>query len=169
MRPRRVAGASGPPFNFTVRSCATVLPVFLRHPLLPVIAMVAITAVVWVRLYVQRIGEMRRRRIRPSDLATSRQAASVLQDVSAADNLRNLFEVPVLFYVFCLALYATQWQNALVLAGCWLYVALRGVHSAIHCTYNNVMHRFYVYLISTVLLFALWAWFGIVIVSGRSL
>lgn len=142
------------------------LPMFLRHPLLPVVAMVAITAVVWLRLYVQRIGEMRRRRIPPGDLATSRQAANVLQDVSAADNFRNLFEVPVLFYVFCLALYATQGQNALVLGGCWLYVALRAAHSAIHCTYNNVMHRFYAYLTSTVLLFGLWAWFGIAILSA---
>jgi len=35
------------------------------------------------------------------------------------------------------------------------------VHSAIHCTYNNVMHRFFVYVTSTVLLFGLWAWLGI--------
>ena len=141
----------------------------LRHPLLPAVAMVAITAVVWVLLYSQRIGEMRRRRIPPSDLATSRQAASVLQDVSAADNFRNLFELPVLFYVFCLALYATHLQDALVLGGCWMFVALRAAHSAIHCTYNNVMHRFYVYALSTMLLFALWGWLGIELVGERSL
>lgn len=137
----------------------------LRHPLLPMVAMAAITAVVWVRLYVQRIGEMRRRRIPPGDLASSRQAAGVLRDVSAADNFRNLFEVPVLFYVLCLALYATQEWGALVLGGSWLFVGLRALHSAIHCTYNNVLHRFYVYVTSTVLLFALWTWFGITIVS----
>jgi hypothetical protein len=142
---------------------------FLRHPLLPAVAMVAITAFVWVQLYVQRIGEMRRRRIPPADLATSRQAASVLQDVSVADNFRNLFEVPVLFYVFCLALYATRLQDALVLAGCWMFVALRAAHSTIHCTYNNVIHRFYVYALSTMLLFALWGWLGIELVGGRSL
>jgi hypothetical protein len=143
--------------------------VFLRHPLLPAVAMVAITAFVWVQLYVQRIGEMRRRRIPPADLATSRQAASVLQDVSVADNFRNLFEVPVLFYVFCLALYATHLQDALVLAGCWMFVALRAAHSTIHCTYNNVIHRFYVYALSTMLLFALWGWLAIELVGGRSL
>jgi len=123
--------------------------------------MVALTAVVWVRLYVQRIGEMRRRRISAGELATARQAATVLQDVNAADNFRNLFEVPVLFYVLCLALYVTHRQGAALLALCWLFVALRAVHSAIHCTYNNVMHRFFVYVTSTVLLFGLWAWLGI--------
>jgi len=123
--------------------------------------MVALTAIVWVRLYVQRIGEMRRRHIAPGELATARQAATVLQDVSAADNFRNLFEVPVLFYVLCLALYMTHRQGAVWLALCWLFVALRAVHSAIHCTYNNVMHRFFVYVTSTVLLFGLWVWLGI--------
>jgi hypothetical protein len=132
-----------------------------RHPLLPAAAMVALTAVVWVHLYVQRIGEMRRRRISASELATARQAATVLQDVTAADNFRNLFEVPVLFYVLCLALYVTHRQGAALLALCWLFVALRAVHSAIHCSYNNVMHRFFVYVTSTVLLFGLWAWLGV--------
>ena len=123
--------------------------------------MVALTAVVWVRLYVQRIGEMRRRQISPGELATARQAATVLHDVSAADNFRNLFEVPVLFYVLCLALYVTHRQDAVLLTLCWLFVALRAMHSAIHCTYNNVMHRFLVYVTSTVLLFGLWVWLGI--------
>ncbi|HEY6925050.1 MAG TPA: MAPEG family protein [Steroidobacteraceae bacterium] len=130
-------------------------------PLLPTVAMVAVTAVVWVRLYVQRIREMRRRRIAPGQLATSRQAASTLHDTSAADNFRNLFEVPVLFYVLCLGLYATHLGGVLLLSGCWLFVALRAVHSVIQCTYNNVMHRFYVYFISTVLLFVLWAWLAV--------
>jgi len=119
--------------------------------------MVAVTAVVWVRLYVQRLGEMRRRHIAPDQLATSRQAAGTLHDTSAADNFRNLFEVPVLFYALCLAMYATHRGGVVLLAGCWLFVALRAVHSVIQCTYNNVMHRFYVYFASTVLLFALWA------------
>jgi hypothetical protein len=135
--------------------------VFPRHPLLPAAAMVALTALVWLRLYAQRIGEMRRRRLSPGELATARQAANTLQDERAADNFRNLFEVPVLFYALCLALYATHRQTSVLLALCWLFVALRAVHSAIHCTYNNVMHRFFVYLISTVLLFGLWAWLGI--------
>jgi hypothetical protein len=137
-----------------------------RHPLLPAAAMVALTAVVWVRLYVQRIGEMRRRRISAGELATAPQTATVLQDVTAADNFRNLFEVPVLFYVLCLALYVTHRQGAALLALCWLFVALRAVHSAIHYTYNNVMHRFFVYVTSTVLLFGLWAWLGIQLAGG---
>ena len=35
----------------------------------------------------------------------------------------------------------------------WLYVALRYAHSAIHCTYNRVMHRFAVFIASMLVLF----------------
>jgi hypothetical protein len=135
-------------------------------PLLPTFAMVAVTAAVWVRLYVQRIREMRRRRIAPDQLATSRQAASTLHDTSAADNFRNLFEVPVLFYALSLTLYATHRGGCFLLGGCWLFVALRAVHSAIQCTYNKVMHRFSVYFASTVLLFVLWAWLAVELIRA---
>src|SRR5882672_8213449 len=119
--------------------------------------MVLVTAAVWVRLYFERIGEMRQRCIPARQLATSRQAAAALEKVNSADNLRNLFEIPVLFYTLCLALYVTKLGSPITLAGSWLYVLLRATHSAIHCTYNNVMHRFYVYAVSTALLFLLWA------------
>lgn len=130
------------------------------NALLPAVALVAVTAAVWVRLYVVRIGEMRRNGIAPQSLATSPLAGAALKDVRASDNFRNLFEVPVLFYVLCLALAVTDTHSRFLDLGPWLYVALRAVHSAIHCSYNRVMHRFAVYASSTVLLFCMWGSFG---------
>ena len=131
----------------------------------PCIALVALTVIVWVRLYVERIGEMRARRIRPQALSTSRETAQTLQNLNAADNFRNLFEVPVLFYVLCIALAVTQSVTPLTLWGAWIYVALRTAHSFIHLTYNRVMHRFVAYALSTLLLFAMWVGFGIRLLS----
>ena len=128
--------------------------------LLPCVALVALTAIVWVRLYVDRIGEMRSRRIRAQALATSREAQT-LQRVNAADNFRNLFEVPVLFYALCIALAATGMATTFFVVGAWAYVLLRAVHSFIHITYNRVMHRFTVYVLSTVLLFVMWCAFAV--------
>lgn len=127
--------------------------------LYPAAALVALTAVVWVRLYIDRIGEMREKRIDAQDLATAAATAQALRRVQASDNLRNLFEVPVLFYALC-ALVVAKGVNApdLVL-GAWVYVGLRCIHSFIHITYNRVMHRFVVYAASTVLLFTLWGVF----------
>lgn len=125
--------------------------------LLPCLGMVALTAAVWVRMYVERLGEMRARRIPAEAVSTSRQAAEKLQKVNAADNFRNLFEVPVLFYAFCLTTLASQAVTPGFVMAAWLYVVLRTAHSAIHCSYNNVIHRFVVYSVSTLLLFGMWA------------
>lgn len=132
----------------------------------PCLAMIGITAIVWIRLYVERIGEMRTRGIQPQDIATSRQAAALLQNVKAAENFQNLFEVPVLFYVLSVLLIATHSVSTLFVVGAWLFVILRGLHSLVHCTYNHVMHRFILYVLSTLTLFALWAMFAIQILNS---
>ena len=129
--------------------------------ILPAIALVLLTAIVWVRLYVERIRELRQRRIDPQSIATAASAAQMLQRVQASDNFRNLFEVPVLFYALCAVLASAQHVSAFFVIGAWLYVALRYVHSFIHLTYNRVMHRFAVYVLSTVILFVLWGVFGV--------
>ncbi|MEQ1527387.1 MAG: MAPEG family protein [Gallionella sp.] len=99
---------------------------------LPCVALVVLTAMVWIRLYVERIGEMRARRIRPQVLASAREVTQALQNVNAADNFRNLFEVPVLFYVLCISLAVTQLATPLDILAAWSFVALRAAHSLIH-------------------------------------
>ena len=61
--------------------------------LLPVCVMAGITFLVWVRLYLVRIPEMRRRRIHPQSVATSTSKAGVYEDTRASDNFINLFEI----------------------------------------------------------------------------
>ena len=124
--------------------------------ILPCLAMIGITVVVWIRLYFERVGEMRLRRIPAQAIASSREAAKRLHNTKAADNFRNLFEIPVLFYVLCILAFAAQMATPLLVAGAWTFVALRAIHSLIHCTYNRVMHRFLVYVLSTLILFAMW-------------
>ena len=65
-----------------------------------------------------------------------------------SDNFKNLFELPVLFYALSLYLFVTgQVDGAYVAAG-WIFAAFRVLHSAVHCTFNHVMLRFNLYLIS---------------------
>jgi hypothetical protein len=123
---------------------------------LPCGAMVGLTALVWLKLYWDRIGEMRARRIHAQELATARAAAGRLERPEAADNFRNLFEVPVLFYVLCIALVLDGGSTPGFVTAAWAYVALRSLHSLIHVTYNRVVHRFVVYVASTLLLFGMW-------------
>ena len=122
----------------------------------PAIAMVALTVVVWFRMYTTRIAQMKRERIHPQSVALSAQSAAKLTDSKAADNFRNLFELPVLFYLAVVVAAQTAQAGVLTLTLAWSFVVLRVVHSAIHCSYNKVIHRFYVYVAGGMVLWALW-------------
>jgi hypothetical protein len=124
---------------------------------LPCAALVGVTAIVWLKMYADRLGEMRARGVDPQSLSTARASAGRLERTQAADNFRNLFEVPVLFYLLCAALAVSGGSSPGFVAGAWAYVALRALHSLIHVSYNRVVHRFLVYVASTLLLFVMWA------------
>jgi len=119
-------------------------------------AQVLLTATIWVCMYAARLSEMRTRGIDPQSVKTAREAAGVLEDVAAADNFRNLFEVPVLFFAVGCLLAMTDHVTDLQLIMAWAFVSLRAVHSLIHVTYNRVVHRFTAYALSTLCVFAMW-------------
>ncbi|MCL1633499.1 MAPEG family protein [Luteimonas sp. SX5] len=131
----------------------------------PAFALVALTFLVWCRLYIVRIGQMRRERIHPQTVATSAQAAAKLTDSRAADNFRNLFELPVLFYMALAIAALTDSATPVLMALAWAFVALRFAHSAIHCGYNKVMHRFMAYMAGAAVLWLLWAYLAFLLLS----
>lgn len=133
---------------------------------LPAFAMVALTVVVWLRMYFARIAQMKRERIHPQAVATSAQSAAMLTDSRAADNFRNLFELPVLFYLALVVAALTGQTGAFVLILAWLFVALRVLHSVIQCSYNKVMHRFRAYLAGSIVLWVLWGVLAVGLLRG---
>lgn len=133
----------------------------------PMITLVAITFVVAVRMFLVRIGEMRARKIPPQSVATSRKAAECYQLTSAADNFKNLFELPVLFYALCIALLATDTVTPAQVAHAWLFVMLRAAHSTIQLTYNRVIHRFAVYIAGLATLAVMWVLFALELLYSR--
>ncbi|MGN6513575.1 MAG: MAPEG family protein [Lysobacteraceae bacterium] len=137
-----------------------------RQILFPALAMAGLTFVVWWRMYFMRIGEMKRERIHPQSVATSAQMAARLKDTRAADNFRNLFELPVLFYLALVVAALTRQASTAAVALAWGFVALRVLHSAIHCTYNKVMHRFLAYLAGGLVLWALWGVLAVGLLRG---
>lgn len=102
---------------------------------------------------------MRQKRIHPQAASTSVQMAAKLENVQAADNFRNLLEVPVLFYALGTVALAINHTPGWLAGGLWLFVLLRVLHSGIHCTYNKVMHRLAAFLSGFALLVGLWVWF----------
>ena len=60
-------------------------------------------------------------------------------------------------YALCLYLFATAQVDCGHVAAGWVFVAFRTLHSAVHCTFNLVMLRFYLYLVATL---AVWLMLG---------
>ena len=54
----------------------------------------------------------------------------------------------MLFYALALYLFVTSQVDGLHVAAAWVFVGFRALHSAVHCSVNIVMLRFYLYLVS---------------------
>lgn len=132
----------------------------------PMFALVALTFAVSILMYRRRAGEMRARRIHPQAVATASAMAGKLENVTAADNFRNLFEGPTLFYAACAVALALRLADPLLVALAWAYVAARCAHTAIHVTTNRVMRRFAAFATSHALLALLWIVLAVRVAGG---
>jgi hypothetical protein len=144
------------------------MPSNALHLVAACLALVLLTVLVGVRLLHTRVREMRRKRLHPQAVATSAQMSARLEDVQAADNFRNLFEVPVLFYALVAIALGMRVTPPWLVAGAWVFVALRVLHSLIHCTYNRVVHRLAAFLAGFALLAGLWVAFFLSLKAGGS-
>ena len=117
----------------------------------PVFAMFFLTLIVWVYMYVRRIRFITSNNFSPEELAPAEFARLSPPEVAnPSDNLKNLFEVPVLFYALAFYLFITNTVDTVYVVAAWIFVAFRALHSVVHCTINVVMVRFYLYLVATV-------------------
>lgn len=128
----------------------------------PTFLLVALVFCVWIALFVQRGGHLRRHPPRPEELATGAAAKRYFEPVEmSANNLANLFEMPVLYFTLVPLLLITRHADHAQVALAWLFVLLRVVHSLIHVARGPVGMRFLVYLLSCIALIAMWIGFAI--------
>lgn len=120
----------------------------------PVIALMLLTMLVWCYMYYLRISFTLKNKIDAQKLASPEQISAALPELvnQPSNNLKNLFEAPVIFYVTCILVTITNNVDTVFVYLAWAYVLLRIIHSLIHCTFNNVMARFCVYFASSILL-----------------
>ena len=133
---------------------------------LPAVAMVLLTILVTFRMFGERVRQVKAEKISFSEIPSSSQMAARFGDTRAADNYRNLFEAPVLFYLALVVAFAAGQVTPLTVGLAWAYVGLRYVHSFIHCGYNRVRDRLYAFFASNLVLWALWGVLGIALLRG---
>jgi hypothetical protein len=125
----------------------------------PMGAMALLTFIVLGFIPASRFRAVSARQVTAEDFKLGESARVPPQVAVTNRNFMNLLELPMLFYVAGLMYYVAGRVDQTALALAWSYVGLRAVHSAIHLTYNNVIHRLSAYALSNAVLMAFWVMF----------
>lgn len=124
--------------------------------LYPMAALVMLTFAVLLVIPYRRFKAAFARQVVADDFKYG-ESKNVPPEVSIPNrNYMNLLEIPLLFYVACITLYVTKSVDTVSLYLAWSYFALRTFHSAVHLTYNKVLHRLALFALSNVVLAVLW-------------
>ena len=136
----------------------------MHSPILaPVVALTAWTLVVWAWMYATRLPAMSRAKIDGTKIVGT-NGAGLRADMVAggeeraswvADNYNHLHEQPTLFYAIAIVHALIGTGDGLNLQIAWAYVALRIVHSLVQNTFNRVLVRFSVFVLSSLCVIAL--------------
>ena len=115
----------------------------------PFLATMILTMVVWMYMYGRRLpfifsNGLDAKQMTPMELAR----LSPPQVSNPSDNLKNLFELPTVFYAIVLYLYVTGRVDAVYVATAWGFFLFRALHSLVHCSFNFIPLRFALYVIS---------------------
>jgi len=126
----------------------------------PTFALVALILAVLMILVTRRLRHIAANPPGSDTFATLESAGAYFRPVEApAANLANLFETPVLFLALVPLLLLTGLAGPAQVMLAWVYVAARGVHSAIQLGSNRVVPRFRAYAASVAVLSAMWIGF----------
>jgi hypothetical protein len=123
--------------------------------ILPVFAQVLLTLGVLVVMGARRRNALVSKTTRVKDIALG-QDAWPEDATKAANNYKNQFEMPVLFFAACAFALITKSVDFAMLVLATLFVAARIVHAIIHLGANPVMRRAYAFFASAVLVLVMW-------------
>ena len=120
------------------------------------IGMWILTIAVWVYMYAKRIPFINSLDLSDDDFRPAKFAEMQPPEVAnPSDNLKNLFEVPLLFYAVVLYLYVAQQVDTFHVVCAWIFLIFRVLHSVMHCTKNVVIVRFGFYAVASVACFVM--------------
>ncbi|PSH70761.1 hypothetical protein CU102_01545 [Phyllobacterium brassicacearum] len=120
----------------------------------PMIALTFLICCVYAVLFLRRQQALAIGQATPHDFKLPLKEPEA--SVTAIRNLMNLYELPTLFYVVCLSLYAVNGATLLAVILAWLFVAARAVHTIVHITSNRLRLRQPLFLVGFILNGALW-------------
>ncbi|MCO5733150.1 MAPEG family protein [Rhizobium sp. SSA_523] len=125
----------------------------------PMIAHVALVFLLYFILSGRRVAAVRAGR---ATVAQFRENLKEPDDsLFVHNNLKNQFELPILFHVVCITLYVVQGDNIGTVLLAWAFVLSRYVHAYIHVTSNRIRYRRPAFIAGFACLALLWAWLAV--------
>ncbi|MDH3444376.1 MAG: MAPEG family protein [Deltaproteobacteria bacterium] len=129
----------------------------------PMLALFIWTFLIMLRNMQVRLGAVLKRQLTNEYFELFRGGDPSETILKAQNHLRNLTEVPPLFYIVGLAVMVAGKTDSLFVILAWSYVALRVGHGMVHLTFNKVPPRFAFFILSNLVLLAMWGRLGLLI------
>jgi hypothetical protein len=125
----------------------------------PMIAHAALVFILYYLLSVRRVAAVKSGSVKAQQFKEnlSEPEGSLL----VHNNLKNQFELPILFYAGVLAIYATNADNIFTIVLAWVFVLSRYAHSYVHVTSNRLRYRRPLFMVGFAVTVVLWAWLAV--------
>lgn len=110
-------------------------------------------------MFLRRVNAMKNKTVRVGEFKTyisENEMPELL--IQSSRHFKNLFEIPVLFYVASTLVLVLNLQDNIISILCWLFCIFRLAHTYVHLNYNNVFHRFRAFAGSFFSLIAIWVY-----------
>ncbi|MES2823097.1 MAG: MAPEG family protein [Pseudomonadota bacterium] len=122
----------------------------------PMFAMILLTFSVAIYMLKLRIHAVKRGELKLSYFRLNSGDEASTKLLQASRNYSNLFEMPVLFYAAGTIAIALHLEGLTIMTLSWTFVATRVVHSWIHLTNNNVIHRLKAFMLGNICVLLIW-------------
>lgn len=123
---------------------------------LPLLLQICLTLVIYTKLVLAKIKAVRANEVDQTRRALHDDAwPEYVQKIN--NNIRNQFEVPVLFYVLVLALAELSAVGIIAITAAWVFALSRLLHAWVHTGSNVVLLRRNIFLLGVLSIFALTA------------
>jgi hypothetical protein len=127
--------------------------------LIPMFLLVMMKFFVLLKMFLGRIKAVRSGSIHANyfKVFEQREGTTIPDDlVQVSRHFTNLNEMPYLYYTVLLFYIVVGSISVSTVVLSWLYFIFRFIHTRIHLTYNNVLHRLIAFGLSCVVLFLMW-------------
>lgn len=119
-------------------------------------AMILLTFTVGGYLLKLRVAAVKTGAVKLSVFRLNDAEAMPVKMQQASRNYSNLFEIPVFFYAASTLAVALGLETPSIILLGWLFVLARIMHSWIHITSNNVIHRLQAFMVGNICVLLIW-------------